>query len=395
MGVVYQAHDPQIDRLVALKVLRQDRVTSEDLVQRFLKEAKAIGRLSHPNIVTVYDVGQDHETIYIAMEYLQGKPLNEAIQGRKLSLEEIVDLGVQVAEAVDYAHNKGIIHRDIKPTNIILTPDGQVKITDFGIARIEDPSAPQQTQAGEILGTPVYMSPEQVMGRPVDGRSDLYSLGVILYELSTGQRPFGGDNLALIFRAITQDTPARPADIDSSISPSLSGLITKSLHKMPDERFQTGKAMAESLTACLKAAKVAAHPQQPTKKKPNRLGLAVSIAFIVISVIGLSYYFMVKERPAQPTPSGLKPASHDETASPGEVARPAFLKVDSVPTGAQVFLDGSFKGKSPLKLALPLGKYEVRLSLPHYYEWEAQLQLREEGETPLLVRLIPVDDNNP
>ena len=239
------------------------------------------------------------------------------------------------------------------------------------------------------------MSPEQVMGRPVDGRSDLYSLGVILYELSTGQRPFGGDNLALIFRAITQDTPARPAEIDSSISPSLSGLITKSLHKMPDERFQTGKAMAESLTACLKAAKVAAHPQQPIKKKPSRLGLAISIAFIVISVIGLSYYFMVVERPAQPTPSGLKPASHDETASPGEVARPAFLKVDSVPTGAQVFLDGSFKGKSPLKLELPLGKYEVRLSLPHYYEWEAQLQLREEGETPLLVRLIPVGDNNP
>ena len=168
MGVIYRAHDPQIDRVVALKVLRHDRVISEGFVQRFFKEAKAIGRLSHPSIVTVYDVGRDQGTIYIAMEFLEGTPLDRVIQEKRLSLEEIVDLGVQVAEALDYAHQQGIVHRDIKPANIILTPTGQAKITDFGIARIEDPSAPQQTQAGEILGTPSYMSPEQVMSQPVD-----------------------------------------------------------------------------------------------------------------------------------------------------------------------------------------------------------------------------------
>jgi serine/threonine protein kinase len=396
MGVVYQAHDPHIDRLVALKALRQDRVTSEDFVQRFLKEAKAIGRLSHPNIVTVYDVGRDHGTIYIAMEFLEGNPLNEVIQGKRLGLEEIVDLGVQVAEALDYAHEKGIVHRDIKPTNIILTPDGQARITDFGIARIEDSSVTQQTQAGEILGTPVYMSPEQVMGRPVDGRSDLYSLGVILYELSTQKRPFGGNNLAAIFRAITQDTPAEPAKTDSSISRELSGLVMKSLDRRPDKRFQTGKAMAEALKACLKVKKSKALPPKPIKKKPKPLGLVVFIAFIVVSVAGgLAYYFTAKERPEQSIPSALESPLHDESPSAVEVAMPALLKVDSVPTGAQVFLDGSFKGKTPMKFELPFGKYEVRLSLPDYDEWEAHLQLNKVGETPLFVRLNPIDKKNP
>ena len=387
MGVVYRAHDPQIDRLVALKVLRHDRVTSEAFVQRFLKEAKAIGRLSHPNIVTVYDVGQDQGSIYIAMEFLEGTPLNEVIQEKRFTLGEIVDLGVQMAEALDYAHQKGIVHRDIKPTNIIMTPDGRAKITDFGIARIEDPQATQQTQAGEILGTPVYMSPEQVMGRPVDGRSDLYSLGVILYELTTQKRPFRGDSIAAIFRAITQDTPAEPATTDPSISRELSGFVMRSLNKKPDKRLQTGKAMAEALKACL----VEREP------KAKHYGLFVVIAFIVLTVGGgLAYYYMVtKPKPEQPLESAVKSSSPGESPSAVQVARPGVLKVESVPTGAQVFLDGSFHGKTPLTLELPLGKYEVRLSLPHYYEWEAQLQLNEEGETPLFCRLAPMDEKSP
>ncbi|MBW2591464.1 MAG: serine/threonine protein kinase, partial [Deltaproteobacteria bacterium] len=220
MGVVYQAHDPRIDRLVALKVLRPDRVTSQDFVQRFLKEAKAIGRLSHANIVTVYDVGQDHETIYIAMEFLEGRPLNEVVREKPPAVKDVINIGLQVAEALNYAHARGIIHRDIKPSNIILDDEGRIKITDFGIARIEDPEATQQTQAGEILGTPVYMSPEQVMGKTVDGRSDLYSLGIILYELTTGQRPFSGENIAVIFRAITQDIPSVPQTADGNLPPA-------------------------------------------------------------------------------------------------------------------------------------------------------------------------------
>jgi serine/threonine-protein kinase len=206
MGIVYQARDPNIDRLVAVKVLRHDRITTDSFVKRFLKEAKVIGRLSHPHIVTIHDVGEDQGTVYIAMEFLEGISLSEIIQDRCLDAKEVIDFGTQIAETLDYAHRKGVIHRDIKPSNIVAEPDGQIKITDFGIARIEDSSATLQTQAGAIMGTPAYMSPEQVLGHSVDGRSDLFSLGVILYELSTGRRPFGGDgkNLATVLTKLSR-----------------------------------------------------------------------------------------------------------------------------------------------------------------------------------------------
>ena len=252
MGVVYQAYDPQIDRSVAIKVLRQDRLTSEAFIQRFLREAKAIGRLSHPNIVTVYDVGEDQGTIYIAMEFLEGEPLHKIMEGKRFGLQEILHLGIQAAETLDYAHRKGIIHRDVKPSNIILQSSGQIKITDFGIAHIEDTSASVQTQSGEILGTPAYMSPEQVMGQPIDGRSDLFSLGIILYELSSGKRPFGGENLTAIFHSITQTNPPEPAKINPDIPQNLSQIILKCLRKTPDKRFETGKTLAAALESCLK-----------------------------------------------------------------------------------------------------------------------------------------------
>ncbi|MCK4783120.1 MAG: serine/threonine protein kinase, partial [Desulfobacteraceae bacterium] len=386
MGLVYRAHDPQIDRLVALKVLRQDRVTSEEFVYRFLKEAKAIGRLSHPNIVTVYDAGQDHETIYIAMEFLEGKPLNEVIQERRLSVQEVMNIGVHVAEALDYAHSQGIVHRDIKPSNIFVTSFKRPIITDFGIARIDDPSSPHQTQAGAILGTPLYMSPEQVMGKTVDGRSDLYSLGVILYELATGKNPFRGKNIAAIFRAILEDTPAEPVKTDSSVPQVLSELIMKSIEKMPDKRFQTGRGIAERLKTFQKRRKSDLSPERRIEKKSQHYGLLAFIAFAVIVVgIGFLYYLVAWEKPETPaksaldapsrketayvvekkpeiiSPSGVQSPTIDETRSIEKSAMQAVLKVGSSPIGAQVFMDDSFKGKTPLELELPFGKYEIRV----------------------------------
>lgn len=375
MGVVYQAHDPQIDRVIALKVLRPDRMSSAGFVQRFMREAKAIGRITHPNIVTVYDVGEDQETVYIAMEFLEGRPLNAFAQEKPLTPADIADIGIQVAQSLDYAHARGIVHRDIKPQNIMITPANQVKITDFGIAHIDDPDASHQTQAGEILGTPNYMPPEQVLGKKVDGRSDLYSLGVILYELATGQRPFKGDNLAAIFHAITAETPARPDTLNPDLPAALSDIILRCLEKDPAARFQNGQELAAALKASLKAAEGTAVPAPPARKKS--LGLIIAAVLVVIVMAAAAVY--------------LAPRAPEKTAAPAPAPTGA-LKVDSVPAGAQIFIDGAFKGTAPLRIALPFGGHEVRLSMPDYYEWEAQVQIDRQDEQPLKVELVPVEN---
>ena len=408
MGVVYQAHDPQIDRLVVLKVLRQDRLTSEGFIRRFLKEAKAIGRLSHPNIVTVYDIGRDHETIYIAMEFLEGDPLNKIIEGKRLGVREIADLGVQVAETLDYAHQRGIIHRDVKPSNILIKASGQIIITDFGIAHIEDPSASLQTQDGEILGTPSYMSPEQVKGQPVDGRSDLFCLGIILYELSTGIRPFGGENLAAIFNSIAQNNPADPVKINPGIPKSLSQIIMKCLEKMPDKRFETGKALAEALKSCLPEKK-SVKRTEPTPRKASKNIVLFLFIIVILGGIGGGIYIL-KPKPETQTTIEKQVEKQVDKRVEKRVEKPVEkqvekkvkppptpenmklfpLKVESMPNGAQVFVNGALKGKTPTRLDLPAGKHEVRLALPSYYDWEAQVEVKKEGSTPLLIRLIPI-----
>lgn len=396
MGLVYQAHDPEIDRLLALKVLREDRLTSAAFLQRFLKEARAIGRLSHPRIVTVYDVGQDHGTIYIAMELLQGEPLNALGEKRKFSPEEIINLGIQVGETLDYAHQKGIVHRDIKPSNILVQPDGQIKITDFGIAHIEDPEASIQTQAGEILGTPAYMSPEQVMGRPADGRSDLFSLGIILYELSTGKRPFGGPNLAAIFQSITQDSPPPPSELNPAIPQRLSQVIMRCLGKNPDARYLTGKELAEALRS---VQEIQRKPELERKKEVKRPGSLLWSGIIAVILVGggLAYYLLkpaeVKEpvavKEAPPKAEGKKEAAVEKIA---EKIKTGILRLDSNPMEAQIFIDGVFKGKTPARLEVPAGTHELRLVLPNHYDWEAQVKLKDEEETPLMVNLIPLTE---
>lgn len=368
MGVVYQAHDPQIGREIALKVLRPDRVSSEDFVQRFLKEARAIGRMQHPHIVTVYDVGEDQGTVYIAMEFLEGVPLNAYVRENSPGPEEIVNMGIQVAESLDYAHRRGIVHRDIKPQNIMVAPGGIVKLTDFGIAHVEDPEASHQTQAGEILGTPNFMSPEQVMGKKVDGRSDLYSLGVILYELASGTRPFKGDNLAAIFHAITSETPKKPHELNPGFPPALSEIIMKCLNKAPEERFADGNELSDALRAFLKSQEPAPVPAVQ-EKKPVALIIAAAVAVLIVAAV-IFWFASSKKAPDVPM---------------GSVA------IESTPPGAQVFIDGAFKGKTPLSLKVSVGGHEVRLSMPEYYEWEASVQVEKKPAEPLKVELVPVE----
>lgn len=378
MGMVYQAHDPNLDIQVALKVLRHDRVVSEAFVKRFLSEAKALGRLDHPNIVRVYNVDEDEGTVYIAMEFIEGESLNEILQKKRFSPGEIIELGITVAEALDYAHQKGIVHRDVKPGNILVRSDGRLIITDFGIARIEDPTGHQQTQAGEILGTPAYMSPEQIESRPVDGRSDLFSLGIILYELSTGTRPFKGENLASVFNSVIKESPSQITEIAPSIPGELSAIIMKCLEKSPDERFKTGKELAAVLKNCIKKKEPVEAVIPTTDRKVKNIFLIFLIVITFGLLGGISYYFKFKR-------GGSLPIEKKVIS--------AFLKTESMPAGANVFINGMFKGKTPVRVELSLdGKYEVRLTLPDHYDWEAQVQLGEEGETPLFVQLIPIEN---
>jgi serine/threonine protein kinase len=246
MGVVYEALDPTIGRKVALKAIRFDAIgtTADEAARRFKNEARAAGGLSHPNIVTVYDAGEDGGNLYLAMEFIDGTTLESVLKAeRRLSPARTLEIIRQVCAGLDSAHKKGIVHRDVKPGNVMISGDGVVKITDFGIARAGE----VMTMTGQVVGTPNYMSPEQVVGNQLDGRSDLFSVGVMLYEMITGERPFEGQSITTIMYKIVHETPVPPVKLDSSIHPSLSFVIEKALQKSPDTRFQNGAELTQAL----------------------------------------------------------------------------------------------------------------------------------------------------
>jgi serine/threonine protein kinase len=258
MGIVYLAKDPLIGRLVALKTIRpsahaEDEDTQE-FQQRFVREAQAAGILNHPSIVTVHDIGVDEPSgmSFIAMEYVEGHNLKEVLsQGRPLSFEQAADVIAQVAEGLDFAHSKGIVHRDVKPANIILLEGNRAKITDFGIAKITSGVA-NLTTTGQFLGTPNYMAPEQIKGTPVDGRSDIFSLGICLYECLTHRKPFGGDSLTSISYKIVHE-PFQPLhEINPTIPEGFADVVAHCLEKDPAKRYQRGKDVSNALRTALR-----------------------------------------------------------------------------------------------------------------------------------------------
>jgi serine/threonine-protein kinase len=256
MGVVYKASDPTIGRTVALKTMRLDvhAEKHDAMLRRFQHEARAAGRLSHPNIVTIYDAGEAEGIFYIAMECIEGTTLASMLHKRRaLSALEIVEIGTQICAGLQYAHFRKVVHRDIKPQNIMLAAGGAVKIMDFGIAK----AGASLTHTGEVLGTPHYMSPEQVKGQDLDGRSDIFSLGVVLYEMVTGEKPFTGQNVTAVVYQIVNEEPVPPRELDVSIHPGLSMIITKCLAKDPEDRYQE----AGDLATALKSYKIVSIPQ--------------------------------------------------------------------------------------------------------------------------------------
>lgn len=252
MGTVFLGKDPRINREVAIKTLRYEEIEGEQLAEvkkRFFREAEAAGKLSHPNIVTIFDVGEDYDIAYMAMELLDGSDLTKYCKKDSLlPIEEIIRVITCVALALDYAHASGIVHRDIKPANIMILSNSEVKVADFGIARVMSSS---KTQTGVVLGTPSYMSPEQIAGKKVDGRSDLFSLGVVLYELLAGEKPFQGDSITTLMYNITSSEPRSIKELSPHIPEKMVPIVEKILAKNIENRYQTGKLLADDLLACL------------------------------------------------------------------------------------------------------------------------------------------------
>jgi serine/threonine protein kinase len=267
MGVVYKARDPKINRLVAVKTISlagQPPDEEREYRERFVREAEAVGRLSHPGIVTIFDVGEEPETRapYIVMEFVAGQSLDHLLSrdDHTLPLETALQFTHELAEALDYAHAQGVVHRDLKPANILITEEGHAKIADFGVAKL---NLAHQSLAGRVLGTPAYMSPEQLNGDDVDGRSDLFSLGVILYTILTGYRPFQGNSaLTVCFKVVNRE-PIPATVLDTNLPPELDYIIARAMAKDPAQRYQSGMEMASDIQALREGRDPRSQAQQP------------------------------------------------------------------------------------------------------------------------------------
>ncbi|HEY0666504.1 MAG TPA: serine/threonine-protein kinase [Gallionella sp.] len=270
MGVVYKAHDPVLDRTVALKTisLGDEEEDRAEYQARFFQEAKAAARLNHPALITIYDFGEENELDYMAMELLDGKELAERMGNEPIPIREAVAIAEQVAEGLAFAHDSGVIHRDIKPGNIMLLPRGRIKIMDFGIARLK--ASDIKTQLGTRLGTPKYMSPEQIGGSKLDHRTDIFSLGIVLYEMLTGLKLFKGDTLTQVMHNVSSFEPPPPSRINSEVSPLLDLVVKRAMEKKPSARYASAWEMVEDLRHCLQELAPSAPAPQGESKKPVR-----------------------------------------------------------------------------------------------------------------------------
>jgi eukaryotic-like serine/threonine-protein kinase len=364
MGVVYQGFDPVIGRTVAIKTMLIEGLSTAEFQEyktRFQREAQAAGILAHPNIVTVYDFGEDEGVLFLAMEYLEGKSLQAIVEKQHiLPLETIVPMFDQVCSALDHAHTHKIVHRDIKPANIMILDSGLVKVTDFGIAKMMSMG---MTQAGQVLGTPNYMSPEQVKGRAVDGRSDIFSLGVILYELVTGEKPFGGQNITTVIYKIINENPIPPRELDATIHPGLSYVIQKSLAKSPEERYQTCRELADDLknyrslggaTAPSETVVIKVPPIQPAAPLESRQPPAAVSAGPVAPPPAPQSAPVQRARPAAPPPAPVavaRPAAPKSSSTVWIVL--AILLIGALGGGGYYFLYIRPQGNTPATSSAP------------------------------------------
>ncbi len=310
MGEVYRAHDTRLQRTVAIKVIAESEQegTDRSRFERFQQEARAIARINHPGICALHDVGQDGATTFLVMEHVAGETLSDRLAGGALPLSLALRTAAQVADALDHAHRQGVTHRDLKPANIMLTRDG-VKILDFGLAKLrEDPArpaattftatAPQLTEAGTIVGTVPYMSPEQVEGRTVDARSDIFSFGVVLYEMVTGRRPFADDSRVLLMAAIVEREPPAPSTLQSLVPPGLDRLIARCLAKDPEDRWQDARDVAAELRWLSDAGSGAGPSAPAARRRSRRVAVTAVLAGAALAATGAAIGLMLRRSEA-------------------------------------------------------------------------------------------------
>src|SRR2546421_7656223 len=257
MGVVYEGLDPRLGRRVAIKTILKshlDEDTARDYSMRFVREAQAVARLNHPNIVQVYDFGEEGDIAYLVMEFIKGKELKTFFDANeRFDLKEAVRIMAELCDALDSAHNAGITHRDIKPANVMLDAQARTKLTDFGVARVQDSdkTSVERTQGGTMVGTPAYMSPEQITAGTIDKRTDVFSAGIILYQFLTGEKPFTGSGAWTIAKKIIQEEPPLPSSLNNAVTPLFDAVVNKALAKNPDQRYQSARDLAVALKRAL------------------------------------------------------------------------------------------------------------------------------------------------